>query len=121
MGEAERGEGGAGGAEGCRLRGGGEDREVRDPAGGYAEAEAQGRDEGGEEDDVRQGGDGCGQEGFHGGQGLCRQAAQGLDLSGEVRVGAPTVVLPRRRPSPHLVVSGAWRPLPVQKALGRQK
>merc|ERR1712196_314541 len=56
------------GREGCvrrpadhRLRGGEEDRKVRDPAAHDAEAEAQGRTEGGHEDDVREGGEGGGE------------------------------------------------------------
>merc|ERR1719243_28600 len=55
------------GREGCprrpadhRLRRGEEDREVRDPATHDAEAEAQARTEGGQEDDVREGGEGGG-------------------------------------------------------------
>merc|ERR1712054_85032 len=65
------------GREGCarrpanhRLRGGEEDREVRYPATYDAEAEAQARTEGGQEDDVREGGEGGGEACLEGGEGL---------------------------------------------------
>merc|ERR1712017_60908 len=76
------------GREGCprrpadhRLRRGEEDREVRDPATHDAEAEAQARTEGGQEDDVREGGEGGGEACLEGGEGLPREGSQGLDLS----------------------------------------
>merc|ERR1712054_175161 len=60
------------GREGCarrpadhRLRGGEEDREVRYPA--TYDAEAQARTEGGQEDDVREGGEGGGEACLKGG------------------------------------------------------
>merc|ERR1712146_736013 len=64
-----------------RLRRGEEDREVRDPAAHDAEAEAQARTEGGQEDDVREGGEGGGEACLEGGEGLPREGSQGLDLS----------------------------------------
>merc|ERR1711937_19526 len=70
----------------CR---GEEDGEVRDPAGLYAQAEAQARAEGGEEDDVREGGEGCGEAGHEGGEGLCREGLEGLDLSDSRRELSP--------------------------------
>merc|ERR1711934_949132 len=74
------------GREGCprrpadhRLRRGEEDREVRDPA--THDAEAQARTEGGQEDYVREGGEGGGEACLEGGEGLPREGSQGLDLS----------------------------------------
>merc|ERR1711904_384831 len=76
------------GREGClrrpadhRLRRGEEDREVRDPATHDAEAEAQARTEGGQEDDVREGGEGGGEACLEGCESLPREGSQGLDLS----------------------------------------
>merc|ERR1711924_97969 len=46
-----------------------------------AEAEAQARTEGGQEDDVREGGEGGGEACLEGGEGLPREGSQGLDLS----------------------------------------
>merc|ERR1711869_102979 len=81
MGEAEGREGGLQRAERDRPVGGEEEREVHGPAAGDAEAEAQAREEGGDEGDVREGGARGGQAREQGGQGLRRQGAQGLDLS----------------------------------------
>merc|ERR1719311_1918218 len=64
-----------------RLRRGEEDREVRDPATHDAEAEAPARTEGGQEDDVREGGEGGGEACLEGCEGLPREGSQGLDLS----------------------------------------
>merc|ERR1711918_4438 len=64
---------------GC-LQGGGKDGEVRDPAAGDAEAEAQARTQGRDEDDVRQGGAGGSKARQQGGQGLPRQGPQRLHL-----------------------------------------
>merc|ERR1712216_22886 len=64
-----------------RLRGGEEDREVCDPAARDAQAEAQGRTEGGQEGDVREGGEGRGEARLQGGESLPREGSQGLDLS----------------------------------------
>merc|ERR1712139_441876 len=74
-------EGGVHRAERDRPGGGEEDREVHDPAAGDAEAEAQAREEGGEEGDVREGGARGGKACEQGGQGIRRQGAQGLDLN----------------------------------------
>merc|ERR1711948_102304 len=62
------------------LQGDSEHSQVRDPAAGDAEAEGQARNEGGQEDDVRQGGEGGGEEGEECGQGVPGQGPQGLDL-----------------------------------------
>merc|ERR1719463_1001281 len=56
-------------------------REVRDPATHDAEAEAQARTEGGQKDDVREGGEGGGDACLEGCEGLPREGSQGLDLS----------------------------------------
>merc|ERR1712185_685634 len=52
--------------------------EVQDPAHRDAEAEAQARDEGGQEDDVREGGKGRGEAREEGREGLRREGAQGF-------------------------------------------
>merc|ERR1711959_456770 len=62
------------------LRGGREERAVHDPAAGDAEAEAQARTEGRDEDDVRKGGAGGSEARQEGGEGLPCQGPEGLHL-----------------------------------------
>merc|ERR1711900_124560 len=61
-------------------RGGEEDREVRDPAPRDAEAQAQACDEGGQEDDVREGSEGRSEAREEDREGLPREGPQGLHL-----------------------------------------
>merc|ERR1719235_381602 len=68
----------------CR---GEEDGEVRDPAGLYAQAEAQACTEGGDEAHVRRGEEGGGEAGHEGGQSFRREGSQGLDLSDSHSMG----------------------------------
>merc|ERR1712054_59739 len=84
------------GDEGDEGHEGEEEREVHDPAAGGPEAEAQAREEGGDEGDVRQGGARGGQAREQGGQGIPRQGAQGLDL------------IPPSRPSSAAASVYAW-------------
>merc|ERR1711881_501380 len=74
------GEGPARGFDGRRDRGGEEDREVCRPPAGDAEAEAQARHEGGEEDHVRQGSEGGGEAREEGGEGIPREDLEKLGL-----------------------------------------
>merc|ERR1712058_130417 len=61
-------------------RGGEEDREVRDPAPRDVEAQAQACDEGGQEDDVREGNEGRSETREEDREGLPREGPQGLHL-----------------------------------------
>merc|ERR1719408_787420 len=89
-------------------QGGVEDGQVRHPAARHAQAEAQARDPGREEDDVRKGSKGRRQEGLQGGEGFRRKGLEEFHLSSSVRgaIGcgrwpwraAPDVVLPRGAP-----------------------
>merc|ERR1712078_602938 len=82
--EGYEGDEGDEGDEGGRSHG--EDRGVRgsQTEGGEGRAcciDCRRNCRGEEEDDVREGGEGCGEAGHEGGEGLCREGLEGLDLS----------------------------------------
>ena len=90
--QAEGREGGACGTEHHRVRGGEEDREVRDPAARDAQVEAQARAEGGQEAHVREGGEGGGEARVEGGEGLRGVGPQEVGLSHSL-MGRPAAPL----------------------------